>query len=109
MNLTEATQLINTKYPTYQRTNDVVEIQTNKLLDYNNYYYIALTTLNGKLILTDIAETANILNDITENCWKKLCSKHNIQFNDWHLECEFQSLKDLDNFISLLDEASSVE
>lgn len=108
MNLNEAIQLINTRYKTYQRATDVVEIQVNKSLNLNNYYYIALTQFNGKLILTDIAETANILYDITEDQWKTLCEKYNITFNDWHLETEFKTLADLDRFIALLDEASNM-
>ena len=108
MNLNEAKQIINTKYKTYQRATDIVEIQVNKLLNINNFYYIALTPFNGKLILTDIAESANILYDITEDQWKALCKKYGVAFNDWHLETEFKTLADLDRFIALLDEASNM-
>ena len=108
MNLNESKRLINKKYKTYQRATDIVEIQVNKLLNINNFYYIALTPFNGKLILTDIAESANILYDITEDQWKSLCNKQGVAFNDWHLETECKTLADLDRFIALLDEASNM-
>ena len=41
MNLNEAKQLIDTKYKTYQRATDIVEIQVNKLLNINNGTCIA--------------------------------------------------------------------
>lgn len=109
MTFEEAIKLINTKYHTSQRATDLVEIKVNKLLDINHYYYIALYNMNNTLILTDIAESSDILYDISEDHWKELCVKHNIEFNDWHLECKFNSLKDLDNFIALLDEVANVE
>jgi len=109
MNLKQATELINKKYQTYQRVTDVVEIKVNKLLDLNNFYYIALVDMGDFLVLTDIAETANILDHIPEEKWVELCKKYNLKFNDWHIETRFNSIDDLDRFISLLDEASNIK
>lgn len=109
MDLKQATEIINQKYKTYQRATDVVEIVVNKLLDLNNFYYIALVQMDGFLVLTDIAESANILDHISEKQWIELCEKYNLKFNDWHIETRFNGLDDLERFISLLDEASEIK
>ena len=106
MNLLDAVKIINTKYLTYQRTTDVVEVQVRKVLNDNSFYYIALVQVGDNVILTDLAESADVLDEIPKEKWQELCKKYNIEFNDWHLETQFNCIEDLERFIALLDEVS---
>ncbi len=106
MNLLDAVKIVNTKYSTYQRTTDLVEIEVHKVLNENSFYYIALLKVGDGVILTDLAESAEVLCDVSKERWEELCKKHNVCFNDWHIETPFNSMKDLENFIALLDEVS---
>ena len=104
MTFNQAIEEIKKYYPIYQRALDVVEIKVSKLLNLCNYYFIALVSYNGTLILTDIATTVEVFPDVTENEWIEICKKYNMSWNDWHIECEYTGIESLNNFIKLLDD-----
>lgn len=107
MNFNEAIKLINTKYETSPYTSDVIVIETNKLMDEFSTYFIALKQDGDSCFLTDYAKTCEVV-DIEEDKLKQFAKNHSLTFNNFYIKCRFNSMQDLENFISFLDEIKSI-
>jgi hypothetical protein len=105
MQYLDALQLIRRHYNTIQHTEDIEIIKINKLLDFSNYYFIVLLNDNGFAKLSDMGKTGDII-ELPDTTWNKLAKQHNIDYRDYTLSTNFTDIKDLYNFITLLDKVS---
>ena len=106
MTFEQALKEIRQYYPIRRRVTDVAEIQVPKLLTPFNFFFVALVDFNGTPLLTDIATTVESFPDSTEKEWIALCDKHHVSWVDWHIECKYEGIQSLQNFLNVLDEAS---
>jgi hypothetical protein len=107
MKYLEAKQLVKKYYKTKQFSTDIETIIINKLLTYSAYYFVVLRdTKDGGSKLTDLRKTCDYF-DYEEDYYKEICARHNVEFNNWAIETTFESIKDLENMIAVLDEISN--
>ncbi len=106
MEFEEAKALIKTHYKTNQFASDIETIKINKMLNWSSYYFIVLRKdKDGSAKLTDLRKTCEYF-DFSEDHYKNICEKHNVEFNNWAIETKFESMQSLENIIAVLDEIS---
>lgn len=89
-------------YPEYER------IYVNKFLHSFSKYLITYEEINGVAFLTDKGETHNRLTAIEDNVFITACNKYNLNFTNNVISKQFESINDLESFISALDDISNV-
>ena len=106
MKFDEALTLIEKKYKLIEETKDAYFVSTNKVLNDDwNEYCIFVRNIEGKAILTDYAETSNYFNkDNTE--FESVCKKYNVLYKEGEIFTGFNSIQDIENMISAIDELS---
>ncbi len=102
MNYLDALQLIRRHYNTLEYSEDIEVIKINKLLDFSNFYFIALLNDNGQATLSDMGKTREII-ELSEEDWNSLAKEYNIDYSSYTLTTPINDIKDLYNFILLLD------
>ena len=102
MQFLDALQIIRKHYNTLEFTEDIEIIKINKLLDFSNFYFIALINDNGQAILSDMGKTGELI-ELPEERWGSLAKEYNINYSNYTLSTSINDIKDLYNFISLLD------
>ena len=106
----ETLKEIGKKYPVRRMTSTYAQIELDELFDWYNYIFIGVYYRKdeNQVILTDNADYAPLCKweeeDLPEV--EKICNKHHINFNDWHIECIYQSNKDVKNYLECLRELS---
>lgn len=105
MQYLDALQLIRKHYNTIEFTKNIEIIKINKLLDFSNFYFIAVLEENGKAILSDMGRTGDLIK-LPEEAWTILAKKYNLEYKNYTLSTEIKDIKNLYNFILLLDEVS---
>lgn len=107
MKFEEAKTLIKLHYKTNQFANDIETIKINKMLNWSNCYFVVLRkNKDGSAKLTDLKKTCEYF-DYSEDHYKTICKKHNVEFNNWAIETNFENLQSLENIIAVLDEISN--
>lgn len=106
MDYKEAIKIIEKKYKVNAIDDVLTEIYVDKLLNPFNFYFLCLVNCKTRVIISDLANTADIFYDKDEEYFKNMCEKYNIAFNNWHIERTFTNMFDLEEFIYLLDEIS---
>lgn len=98
---------IKKEYPTVrQMFEHYAQIDFDILFDPWNYMFIGIYAEDGKIILTDNAqyvETCQIEDEDYQNV-AKICEKHGLVFNNWHIECDYNSNKDIKKYLDCLYE-----
>lgn len=102
MQYLDALQLIRKHYNTIEYSENIEIIKINKLLDFSNFYFIALLEENGQAILSDMGKTGELIEKSKEE-WQTLAKEYDINYNDYVLSTPIKDIKDLYNFILLLD------
>lgn len=102
MQYLDALQLIRRHYNTIEYSSDIEIIKINKLLDFSNFYFIAVLEENGQAILSDMGKTGELI-ELPEENWSTLAKEYNINYSNYTLSIPMSDIKDLYNFISLLD------
>lgn len=80
-----------------------VQIDSEQMLDANNYCFVDVLNKNGQALLTDFADHMQIVT-LKEDRVKEICKKHNITWNNYHLECAYESNQDIKNYFECLAE-----
>lgn len=106
MEYIKAKQQIEEKYKTREISLDCLEIETNEMLDDYNFCFVALKDYKGYALLTDYANNLQEI-ELNENKIIEICKKHGIIFNNYHLECLYNSNQDIENYINCLKELAS--
>ena len=101
---------ISKEYPVRRMTESYAQIELDELFDWHNYIFIGVFYKkdNSQVILTDNADYAPLCGWEEENLpeVEAVCKKHNITFNNWHIECIYQSNQDVKNYLECLRELS---
>ncbi len=77
------------------------------MLDPYHYPFVAVLLMDDRTVLTDLAETAQIV-DFTPEQFKEICAKHNIDWDDYNMECEYHTNKDILRFKECLMEIAEL-
>ena len=80
-----------------------VQIDSEQMLDPYNCCFVDVIDEDGKTLLTDFAENMQIIT-LPEDKVKEICKKHNITWNNYHLECVYNTNQDIKNYFDCLAE-----
>lgn len=69
--------------------------------------YLGVLLMDDKILLTDFADVAQIV-DFTPEEFKEICAKHNISWNDYYMEREYHSNKDIQDYKECLMEIAEL-
>ena len=85
-------------------TTTYAQIESEILFDEYNYIFIGVLFEEDKIILTDMAEYAQICpwedKDIPE--LEKICKKHGLTFQNYHIECFYNTNEDVKKYFACL-------
>ena len=73
------------------------------MLDPYHYAFIGVLLMDDKTLLTDFADTAQII-DLSPDEFKRICEKHGLSWNDYYIELEYHSNKDIAKYKQCLIE-----
>ena len=107
MTYEQALELIATEYELMGHAPHYRRIRTGLTYDGCTGFCVAIYNDNGEVILTDMGETKEVFDEVTEEEWTMLCEAHGLRFRHWHIELPFEKLDDLYDFIYFLDLISS--
>ena len=106
MKFEEALTLIGNYYKLVEQSQDSYFVATNKILNDDwNEFCIVVRNIEGKAILTDYGETANYFDKNNEE-FERVCKKNNILYKEGEIYTGFNSIQDIENMISAIDELS---
>ena len=103
MNFKTAVSIIEKEYKFDWVNKGCIQIESTQLLDPYNCCMVALYDNNGVALLADFADNMQIIT-LSEEQVKEICKKHNIMFNDYHLECIFTGNDDIKRYLECLAE-----
>ena len=101
-------ELIKKDYPVRRMGEHYAQIELDELFDPYNYIFIGVLYEDDVVILTDMAEYAEVCEweeeDLPEV--EKICKKHDITFHNWHIECFYHTNEDIKKYLECLLELS---
>lgn len=106
MTYKEVLDLVHTEYETMKDSSHCEIIITGLTYDGCNGFCVAVYDYGDVVKITDIGETKEIFDEVTEEQWKDVCSRNGFEFNHWRIERVFNSMEDVHEFIDFLDEIS---
>lgn len=77
------------------------------MIDPYNYAYAAILLMPDKVLLTDFADTAQIV-DFTPEEFQKICQKYGVIWDDYNLELEYHSNEDIKTYKAFMNEISDL-
>lgn len=105
MEFEKAIKEIEKEYKFRWLNKNCIQIDSEQLLDAYNCCFVDVLNENGQALLTDFADHMQIIT-LPEEKVKEICKKHNITWNDYHLECNYASNQDIKNYFACLAEIS---
>ena len=103
MEFKEALKNIEKEYKYRWLNGTCVQIDSEQLLDAFNCCFVNVINHNGNALLTDFADNMQVIT-LPEEKVKEICKKHNITWNNYHLECVYTSNQDIKNYFECLAE-----
>jgi len=105
MNLFEkALEEIGKEYSVRRMYEHYAQIEFDILFDAYNYIFIGVLLEDNKIILTDMADYAQICpwedEDIKDI--ENICNSHGIIFNNYHIECLYTNNEDVKHYLDCL-------
>ena len=100
----QAIEEIKKDFPIRKLTTTYAQIETDILFDSYNYIFIGVLYEDGKVILIDNADYAQLMS-WSEEEYKEIeniCKKHNLLFINWNIECDYISNQDVKNYLDCL-------
>lgn len=108
MTYEEALALVKSEYDTLRDAGHCEIILTGLTYDGCNGFCVCLYNEGDRVILTDMGETKDVFDEVSEEEWTALCSEAGFVFRHWHIEREFHSLEDVALYIAFLDAVSNL-
>ena len=108
MTYKEALALVKSEYDTCRDAEHCEIILTGLTYDGCNGFCVCLYNEGDRVILTDMGETKDVFDEVSEEEWTALCSEAGFDFRHWHIEREFHSLDDVELYIAFLDAVSNL-
>ena len=103
MEFKQALSTLNRYFKLKQTTIDVYQILIDKELNEQNLCFLALKDINGIAYLTDYGTTCELV-QTDEQILKAICEKNGVVFNNFKVECPFNSTKDIEKMLLAFDE-----
>ena len=103
MTYQEAVALAATEFELIRDSGHTTLIRTGLTYNGCNGFCVMIYDLGDHAILTDIGETKEIFDEVTEEEWTELCEAHGFAFRHWHIERDIHSMDDIIAFIQFLD------
>ena len=103
MTYEEALKIIEAEYETLPDSPHNKIIRTGLTYNGFNSFCVSIYTDGESVILTDLGETKEVFDEVTEGEWRELCEAHGFEFRHWRIVKVFGSIDDVDDFIRFLD------
>ena len=80
------------------------QIEFDILFDDFNYVFIGVLYENNRVLLTDLADYAELLDYSDEEMPRveEICLAHNVTFNNYHIEKDYHSNQDIKDYLDCL-------
>ena len=108
MTYEEALALVKSEYDTLRDAGHCEIILTGLTYDGCSGFCVCLYNEGDRVILTDMGETKDVFDEVSEEEWTALCSEAGFVFRHWHIEREFHSLEDVELYVAFLDAISNL-
>ena len=106
MTYQEAVDLVKTQFHTRRGSDHNEVIRTGKTYDGCKGFCINVYNADGEGILSDLGETKEVFDEVSEEEWISLCQENGFIFRHWRIERELNSIDDVYAFIDFLDMVS---
>ena len=103
MTYNEAVALVSAEFETRRVADHVMAIRTNMTYDGNTGFSVLIYDNGKEVYLTDIGQTKEIFNEVSEPEWVELCRERGFAFNHWRIEHKLESMDDVYEYIEFLD------
>lgn len=103
MTYQEAVALAATEFELKRDTSHTTLVLTGLTYDGCNGFCVMIYDMGDHAVVTDIGETKEHFDEVTEEEWKDLCASHGFAFNHWRIERDIRSTQDIYDFIEFLD------
>ena len=106
----KALEEIKKEYPVRRMGDNYAQIEFDILFDAYNCIFIGVLFENNQVILTDMADYAQLFSFINEEedviDIAKICQRHGITFRNYHIECIYHNNDDVKHYLDCLLELS---
>ena len=103
MTYEKALEIIEEEFETMRESSNNKIIRTGLTYDGCRGFCVSIYNDNGMAIITDLGETKEVFDEVTEEEWIKLCEENNFEFRHWRIVRVFNCIEDLYDFIKFLD------
>ena len=100
----KALEQIKKQFPVRRMTQTYAQIELDILFDAYNYIFIGVLYENNQILLTDMAEYAEVCQWEDEDIEdiKKICQQYRVIFNNYNIECVYRSNQDVKSYLDCL-------
>ena len=85
MTYEEALKIIEAEYETLPDSPHNKIIRTGLTYNGFNSFCVSIYTDGESVILTDLGETKEVFDEVTEGEWRELCEAHGFEFRHWRI------------------------
>ena len=103
MTFQEAVALVKTEFETRKEAPHCEIIRTGLTFDGCNGFCVCIYNTGEEVILTDMGETKEIFDEITEEEWTLLCEEHGFEFVHWRIVGKLETIEDVHAYIEFLN------
>ena len=83
-------------------------VKTGLTYDGCSGFCVAIYNYGDVVKISDLGETKEVFDEVTEEQWADTCKRNGFEFNHWRIERVFNSMEDLYEFIQFLDAISDL-
>ena len=102
MTYQEALALVKSEFETRRDAAHCEVILTGRTLDGYNGFCVCLYDNQGEILVSDMGETKEAFDEVTEEEWTKLCEDHGFEFRHWRIVKKFEDIYSVYDFIDFL-------
>ena len=103
MTYENALQIIETEFETRTDSPHNKIIKTGLTYNGCNGFCVSVYNSPRGVLITDLGQTKEIFDEVSEDEWIALCNEHGFAFNHWCITRPFTTIKDVHEFIEFLD------
>ena len=98
-----ALQIIEAEFETRRESPYNKIIKTGLTYNGCNGFCVSIYNSPNGVIITDLGETKEIFDEVTQEEWTSLCQEHGFSFVHWSITRPFTQIEDVYEFIKFLD------
>ena len=103
MTYERAIEIVEKEFSFKDNTENTKFIKTGVTYDGFNHFCACLYNSDKGVIITDLGKTKDVFDEVPKEEWAKLCKEHGFKFEHWSIVRDFESIKDVHDFIEFLD------